>query len=132
MNKPNSPNKPRPWIKAAPWNKPGTWSKARLVAVGYVGLVTATALAYEIAGRPEAADSLLTTISFPGDVLVLVFVLYPLALLVGDDSIEGGAGFNIFTPLFHGTGALVNVLIVWGVIAFVRHFRNEARRSGGQ
>ncbi|MFF9322500.1 hypothetical protein ACF1BP_33970 [Streptomyces sp. NPDC014735] len=132
MSKPGSSNKPRAWIKAALWNKPGTWSKVRLIAVGYVGLVTAAALVHEIAGRPEAADSLMTTISFPGDVLVLVFVLYPLALLVGDDSIEGETGFSLFTPLFHGSGALVNVLIVWGVIAFVRHFWNEACRSGGR
>ncbi|RPK61283.1 hypothetical protein EES43_15780 [Streptomyces sp. ADI96-02] len=126
MSKPSSPNKPRPWIE------PGAWSKARLIAVGYIGLAMVTALAYEFSGRPGAADPLMNTISFPGAVVVLVFVLYPLALLVGDDSIGGEAGFNLLNPLFHGAGALVNVLIVWGCMAFVRYFGKEARRSGGR
>ncbi|MFJ9638246.1 hypothetical protein [Streptomyces sp. NPDC101178] len=111
-------------------NTLGPRSVPRLISVGYVGLVLAVALADEIAGHPSALDAAMTPAAFPGSILVLVSVLYPLNLLAGDDSFEGESGFSLLTPLFHGTGALVNVLIVWAVIAFVRHFRNEARRSG--
>ncbi|MEW1697969.1 hypothetical protein ACIQCR_23600 [Streptomyces sp. NPDC093249] len=110
----------------------GTWSRARLIAVGYPGLTLAVALANEIAGHPSALDTTMTLISFPGAVLVLVALVYPLALLLGDGSGTEETGFSILTPVFHGAGALVNVLIVWGVIALVRHFRNEARDSRGR
>ncbi|MFD4829229.1 hypothetical protein ACFWPV_05130 [Streptomyces uncialis] len=109
-----------------------TWSRARLIAVGYPGLTLAVALANEIAGHPSALDTTMTLISFPGAILVLVALVYPLALLLGDSSGTEETGFSILTPLFHGAGALVNVLIVWGVITLVRHFRKEANDSAGR
>lgn len=111
------------------WSKPGTWSRARLIAVGYLGPTPALALANEIAGHPSALDTTMTLISFPGAILVLVALVYPLALLLGDGSGTEETGFSILTRLLHGAGALVNVLIVWGVITLVRHFRNEAADS---
>lgn len=120
---------PAPPTPARPWSKPGTWSRGRQIAVGYIGLVLAVALANEIAGHPSALDATMTLISFPGSILVLILVLYPLNLLFGDDSFDAESGFSLLTPLFHGAGALVNVLIVWGALTFVRHLRTEYRRS---
>ncbi|MEV3875159.1 hypothetical protein [Streptomyces sp. NPDC049906] len=109
-----------------------SWSKARLVAVGYPALTLAVALANEIAGHPSRLDTTMTLISFPGAVLVLIALVYPLALLLGDSSGTEETGFSILTPLFHGAGALVNVLIVWGVITLVRHFGKKAHDSRGR
>ncbi|MFE4450420.1 hypothetical protein [Streptomyces sp. NPDC056796] len=106
---------------------PRNW--ARPLALGYVGLVLAVALADEIAGRPPALDTAMALISFPGAGLVLVALLWPAALLTGDDPVTEEAGSSLLTPLFHGSGALVNVLVAWGVLTFVRHFRDEARSS---
>ncbi|OKJ20950.1 hypothetical protein AMK21_13570 [Streptomyces sp. CB00316] len=106
----------------------GPRSRTRLVAVGYVGLVTLAALAYEIAGQPEAGQAAMTLAAWPGDIVLLVMI-YPLALLPGDDPLLGETGFSLLAPLLHGAGALVNVLIVWGVIAFARHFKAEYSRS---
>lgn len=122
-------SKPADSPEARSWSKPGIWSKTRRFALGYIGLVLAIALANEIAGRPSALDATMALMSFPGTILVLVAVVYPLVLLLGDGSGTEETGFSLLTPLFQGAGALVNVLIVWGVIAFVRHFRNEARSS---
>ncbi|MEV4878086.1 hypothetical protein [Streptomyces cyaneofuscatus] len=121
-------SKPAPPTEARAW-KPGTWSTARRIAVGYIGLVLAAALANEIAGHPSALDATMSLVALPGTILVLVAVVYPLALLLGDTSGTEETGFSLLTALFQGAGALVNVLIVWGVIALVRHFRNEARSS---
>lgn len=49
--------------------------------------------------------------------------------MIGDDALLGETVFNLLGPLLHGAGALVNVLIVWGVIAFARHFKAEYSRS---
>ncbi|MEU0162403.1 hypothetical protein ABZ154_27230 [Streptomyces sp. NPDC006261] len=111
---------------------PGPRSRTRLASVGYVGLVTLAALVYEIAGQPEAGQAAMTLAAWPGDIVLLVTLAYPLALLIGDDSLRGDTAFNLLDPLLHGAGALVNVLIAWGVIALVRHFRNEARSSGSR
>ncbi|MFJ9106819.1 hypothetical protein [Streptomyces sp. NPDC102283] len=111
------------------WSTPATRRTARRFAAGYVGLALAVALADEIAGHPSALDATTTLMSFPGTILVLVAVVYPLVLLLGDSSGTEETGFSLLAPLFQGAGALVNVLILWGAIAFVRHFRNEARRS---
>ncbi|MER5554840.1 hypothetical protein ABT001_24740 [Streptomyces sp. NPDC002793] len=126
MSNPVSPTTTRSWSKS------GAWSGARLIAVGYLGLNLAVALANEIAGHPSVLDPAMALISFPGAILILVALFYPLALLLGDTSGTEETGFSILTPLFHGAGALVNVLIVWGVIVFVRHFRNEADGSRGR
>ncbi|MFJ1591933.1 hypothetical protein ACIOD0_17030 [Kitasatospora albolonga] len=110
-------------------NKPITRSTARRIAAGYVGVVTLAAVAYEFAGRPEYGVGAMTLAAWPGDVLLLVFVLYPLALLTGDASGVEEAGFSLLNPLYQGAGAVVNVLILWGAITLVRHFRTECRRS---
>ncbi|MFH9135520.1 hypothetical protein [Streptomyces sp. NPDC017524] len=123
MSRPAAPT------EADAWSTPGPRRKARRFAVGYIGLVLAVALANEIAGRPSALDATTALMSFPGAILLLVVVVYPLVLLLGDGSGTEEAGFSFLTPLFQGAGALVNVLIVWGVIALVRHFRNETHRS---
>ncbi|MFZ4263990.1 hypothetical protein [Streptomyces arboris] len=106
----------------------GPHSRARLAAAGYVGLVTLAALAYEIAGQPEAGEAAMTLAAWPGEIVLLV-MLYPLALAIGDDALLGETVFSLLGPLLHGAGALVNVLIVWGVIAFARHFKAEYSRS---
>ncbi|MFD3787861.1 hypothetical protein [Streptomyces cyaneofuscatus] len=106
----------------------GPYSRTRLVAVGYVGLVTLAALAYEIAGQPAAGQAAMALAAWPGEIVLLV-MLYPLVPLIGDDALLGGTVFNLLAPLLHGAGALVNVLIVWGVIAFARHFEAEYSRS---
>lgn len=110
-------------------NTLGLRTGPRLIAVGYVALVLAVALADEITGHPSALDATMTLISFPGSILVLVTLVYPLAILAGDDTVDEEVTSSLLTPLLHGAGALVNVLVVWAAIAFVRHFRNEARRS---
>ncbi|WP_371625362.1 hypothetical protein OG245_23115 [Streptomyces sp. NBC_01116] len=115
--------------EARAWSAPGPRRKARRFAVGYIGLVLAIALAYELAGRPSALDATTALMSFPGTVLVLVALVYPLVMLLGDSSGTEETGFSLLTPLFQGAGALANVLIVWGVLALVRHFRSEAHRS---
>ncbi|MGV9313607.1 hypothetical protein ACWDR0_15665 [Streptomyces sp. NPDC003691] len=74
-----------------------TWSRARLIAVGYPGLTLAVALANETAGHPSALDTTMTLVSFPGAVLVLVTLVYPLALLLGDGSGTEDTGFSILT-----------------------------------
>ncbi|MEU8561472.1 hypothetical protein AB0C45_08270 [Streptomyces cyaneofuscatus] len=106
----------------------GPRSRTRLAAAGYVGLVTLAALAYEIAGQPEAGEAAMTLAAWPG-VIILLVMLYPLAVLLGDDPLLGETAFNLLAPLLHGAGALLNVLIVWGVIAFARHFKAEYSRS---
>ncbi|MEW2066952.1 hypothetical protein [Streptomyces sp. NPDC007346] len=111
---------------------PGPRSKSRLVAAGYVALVTLAALAHEIAGRPESGEAAMLLAAWPGDTLLLVLVLYPLALLAGAAPATEEAGPSLLGPLLHGAGALVNVLIAWGVITFVRHFKAECVRSRGR
>ncbi|MFD3971265.1 hypothetical protein [Streptomyces cyaneofuscatus] len=101
----------------------------RLIAVGYIGLVTAAALAYEIAGRPESVETAMILADWPGGIILLLFVLYPLALLTGDTGGTEESGFSLLNPLFHGAGALVNVLMVWTVVTFARHFAAEWSRS---
>ncbi|MFF2720669.1 hypothetical protein [Streptomyces sp. NPDC058011] len=110
-------------------NALGLRTGPRLIAAGYIGLVTAAALAYEIAGRPESAEPAMTLAAWPGSILLLLFVLYPLALLLGDDPATEEAGFSLLNPLLQGAGALVNVLALWAVIAFARHFAAEWSRS---
>ncbi|MEU3835489.1 hypothetical protein [Streptomyces microflavus] len=102
--------------------------RARLLAAGYIGLVTATALAHEIAGQPEGGRIPLTLATFPGGIALLVLIHLPAPLTRGGPGTEE-TGFSLLAPLSHGAGALLNVLIVWGVIAFARHFRAESRRS---
>ncbi|CAM5727556.1 Integral membrane protein OS=Streptomyces microflavus OX=1919 GN=Smic_49430 PE=4 SV=1 [Streptomyces microflavus] len=46
--------------------------RARLLAAGYIGLVTAAALAQEIAGQPEGGRIPLTLATFPGGTLLVV------------------------------------------------------------
>ncbi|MEW5536049.1 hypothetical protein AB1339_00055 [Streptomyces cyaneofuscatus] len=106
----------------------GPSSRTRLVAAGYVGLVTLAALAYEIAGQPEAGETAMTLAAWPGAIVLLVMI-YPLAVLLGDDPLLGETVFNPLAPLLRGAGALLNVLIVWGVIAFARHVKAEYSRS---
>ncbi|MFI7238032.1 hypothetical protein [Streptomyces cyaneofuscatus] len=106
----------------------GPRSRTRLAATGYVGLVTLAALAHEIAGQPEAGRAAMTLAAWPGEIVLLVMI-YPLVMLIGDDAPLGESVFNLLGPLLHGAGALVNVLIVWGVIAFARHFKAEYSRS---
>ncbi|WP_411081870.1 hypothetical protein [Streptomyces sp. cmx-18-6] len=108
---------------------PSPRGTARLLAAGYLGLVTLAALVHEIAGRPETGQTVMTLAAYPGGVILLVTVLYPLALLTGDDAVTEEAGFSLLNPLLDGAGALVNVLILWGVIAFARHFKAECVRS---
>jgi len=108
-------------------NTPGP-RKARLLAAGYVGLVTVAALAHEIAGQPEGGRIPLTLATVPGGIVLLVLMYLSAPLTGAEPSTEEG-GFGLLAPLFHGAGALVNVLMVWGVIAFARHFRAEWSRS---
>lgn len=54
----------------------GPYSRTRLVAIGYVGLVTLAALTYEIAGQPEAGQAAMALAAWPGEIFLLV-MLYP-------------------------------------------------------
>ncbi|MEV7254062.1 hypothetical protein ACPXCO_11485 [Streptomyces cyaneofuscatus] len=81
----------------------GPSSRTRLVAAGYVGLVTLAALAYEIAGQPEAGETAMTLAAWPGAIVLLVMI-YPLAALLGDDPLLGETVFNPLAPLLHGAG----------------------------
>ncbi|MEV0300004.1 hypothetical protein [Streptomyces prasinus] len=108
---------------------PGPWSRARIFAAGYVGLVAVAALAYEIAGHPEGGRIPMTLAAFPGSTVLLVALLYPLAVLTGEEPSTEEPGFSLVNPLFEAGGALLNVLIVWGVIAFVRYFKSQSSRG---
>lgn len=110
-------------------NTIGLRSRPRLVATGYIGLVTLAALVHEIAGRPESGEGVMVLAAWPGSIMLLLFVLYPLDLLTGGTPATEEAGFSLLNPLFQGAGALVNVLIVWRIVSFARHFLAEARRS---
>ncbi|MEU3446530.1 hypothetical protein AB0H29_04790 [Streptomyces thermolilacinus] len=103
---------------------------ARVVAGGYVAVVAAASVAYGAAGAPEEWGVPLVLVSFPGAVVIAVLALLLAAFagervdLSGDDRV----GALDFVPQCVG-GAVVNVLLVWAVVAFVRHFAREARRS---
>ncbi|CAL9441706.1 hypothetical protein [Streptomyces sp. enrichment culture] len=103
---------------------------ARVVAGGYVAVVAALSVAYGAAGAPEEWGTPLVLVSFPGAVVVAVLAWLSAAFagegvdLSGDDRV----GALDFVPQYAG-GAVVNVLLVWAVVAFVRHFAREARRS---
>ncbi|MEV5443178.1 hypothetical protein AB0N23_11660 [Streptomyces sp. NPDC052644] len=107
---------------------------ARLVAACYVGAMAAAALAYGAAGAPDGWGAPLTLATFPGAVLVafLGYYLLPALLGMGEadaaDVADESIGALDFLPQYAG-GAVVNVLLVWAVVAFVRHFAREARRS---
>ncbi|MFV2120358.1 hypothetical protein ACE14D_18740 [Streptomyces sp. Act-28] len=106
--------------------------RAPLLAAGYLGLVTAATLAHGAAGAPDGWGTPLVLATFPGAVLVAFAAFHLLPSLVGDDGVDvsdGGVGAFDLLPQYVG-GALVNVLLVWGVLAFVRHFARESRRGG--
>ncbi|WOI58990.1 hypothetical protein [Streptomyces fradiae] len=107
---------------------------ARLVAAGYVGAVAAAALAYGVAGAPEGWSAPLLLATFPGAVLAAFLGYYLLPALLGAGGADGAdvadesVGALDFLPQYAG-GAILNVLLVWGIAAFVRHFVREARGS---
>lgn len=107
----------------------------RSLAVCYVGVVAVGAAAYAAAGSPESWGAALHLAAFPGGALVALaalvaeYLLASLGAWTPDPAFEGGAPgpFSALTQ-FAG-GAVVNVLLAWGAITFVRHFLREARRS---
>ncbi|OEJ95845.1 hypothetical protein [Streptomyces thermolilacinus] len=103
---------------------------AREVAGGYVAVVAALSVAYGAAGAPEGWGAPLVLVSFPGAVVVAVLALLSAALAGGGVDLSGDdrVGLLDFVPQYVG-GAVVNVLLVWAVVAFARHFAREARRS---
>lgn len=105
--------------------------KAPLVAAGYTGLVAAFALAYGVAGSPEGWGGFLTLVAFPGSTLVVVAFIAAHLLFSSPGEVDlSDETAGPFDPLVqYAGGALVNVLLAWGVFAFVRHFVREARRS---
>ncbi|KUH38949.1 MULTISPECIES: hypothetical protein [Streptomyces] len=114
---------------------PARRGKAPLLAGAYVGLVAAAALAHGILGAPDGWGPLLALVTFPGPVLVAFLGFYLLPPLIGGGEVEfstdgGGVGPFDLLPQYAG-GAVVNVLLAWGVVVFVRHFVREARSGGG-
>ncbi|MFI9627062.1 hypothetical protein [Streptomyces sp. NPDC052042] len=111
------------------------WNRCLTLAACYVGLAAASSVVYDAMGRPEVLGTLLGLATSPGAVLITYFVAYPLILPL-DVPVETMAPetptslFNSL-PLFTA-GAVVNVLLVWGITAFARHFLREARRSAAQ
>lgn len=115
--------------------QPRTRPHGGLVLAGvYVFVVVAAALLHGAAGAPEGWGALLTLAAFPGAVLVALLGYYLLPALLGAggageaDVVDESVGALDVLPQYAG-GALVNVLLVWAVVAFVRHFAREARRS---
>ncbi|CAL9446014.1 hypothetical protein [Streptomyces sp. NPDC095602] len=106
--------------------------RGRAGAAGvYVGLVALASVAYGAAGAPDGWGAPLTLAAFPGAVLVAFLGYYLLPALLGTgeaDAADESTGALDFLPQYAG-GAVVNVLLVWAAVAFVRHFAREARRS---
>lgn len=91
-------------------------------AVLYVCLITAAGLAHGMAGG-GSYDNLtaLYFLTFPGSLLVMVFVLFPLAALFGAGQQVAEGDANPFGSMVYLTGgALMNVLLLWAVVALVR------------
>ncbi|WP_129266275.1 hypothetical protein [Streptomyces sp. M3] len=90
---------------------------ARILALVYVAAMTAGGFATGALG-PSPVDSLLSGLAQPGLNVLYVFVLMPLAALLGDSG--EGAGEAAGTALACGLGAAVNVLLLWTVVRFAR------------
>ncbi|MCX5417568.1 hypothetical protein [Streptomyces sp. NBC_00059] len=90
---------------------------ARIAAAAYVVAMAAGGLIVG-AQAPSRAESLLFLLSQPGLNVLYVFVLMPLAALLGDTG--GGAGDAVGLALACGLGAAVNVLLVRAVVCAAR------------
>ncbi|MFF0109494.1 hypothetical protein [Streptomyces hirsutus] len=92
---------------------------ARIVAVAYVVAMIVGGLS---AGAQDStpAEPLLSWLSQPGLNVLYVFVLMPLAVMLGDLGGGGGDAVPYSLALSCGLGAAVNVLLVWAVAGFVR------------
>lgn len=98
------------------------------VAALYVVLVAAGVVAHALAGGPPDAMVPLYFATLPGSLLVTVFAVFPLATLFGPGSAEAGSSFGLLVPLVGG--AVVNVLLVWAVLALVRKAVAGSGRTG--
>ncbi|MFD4242779.1 hypothetical protein ACFWP3_14430 [Streptomyces sp. NPDC058525] len=108
--------------------RPGRSARALPTAAAlYVALVAAGVVAAALAGAPPEATVPLYFATLPGSLLVTVFVLFPVAALFGPGDPEAANPFGLLVPL--AGGAVVNVLLVWAVLALVRKAVG-ARRAG--
>ncbi|WP_405387515.1 hypothetical protein OG596_05880 [Streptomyces sp. NBC_01102] len=97
-------------------SRPRTW---RIVALTYVAVMITTGLVTGAHG-PSPADPLVFWLSQPGLNVLYVFVLMPPAAMFGDLGGGGGEAGALGTALASGLGAAVNVLLLWGVLRFLR------------
>ncbi|MFJ8867841.1 hypothetical protein ACIRD6_19035 [Streptomyces sp. NPDC102473] len=91
---------------------------ARIAAAVYVAAMAAGGLVAGAAHAPSYAEPLLAWLSQPGLNVLYVFVLMPLAALLGD--VGGGVGDAAGRALACGLGAAVNVLLARAVVCAVR------------
>ncbi|MGW1900153.1 hypothetical protein ACWCQB_22485 [Streptomyces hirsutus] len=106
---PQSRPRPRPRCRRA----------ARIVAVAYVVAMIVGGLSAGAQGSTPA-EPLVSWLSQPGLNVLYVFVLMPLAVMLGDLGGGGGDAVPYSLALSCGLGAAVNVLLVWGATCFVR------------
>ncbi|MEV7863136.1 hypothetical protein AB0O86_31120 [Streptomyces hirsutus] len=92
---------------------------ARIVAVAYVVAMIVGGLSAGAQGSTPA-EPLLSWLSQPGLNVLYVFVLMPLAVMLGDLGGGGGDAVPYSLALSCGLGAAVNVLLVWAATCFVR------------
>ncbi|MEU9578354.1 hypothetical protein [Streptomyces chilikensis] len=114
-----------------PTTTPRRRSRSTRAATAYLGVVSVASLAHGLAGAPDGWGPSMTLMTFPGSTVVTVAAL----CLAGGgptatDSPDPGFGPLPFL-IPYVAGALVNVLLTWGALAFARHFVREARDSRG-
>ncbi|MEU9250986.1 hypothetical protein AB0D66_03955 [Streptomyces sp. NPDC048270] len=99
----------------------------RAAAALYVALVAAGVLAGALTGAPPDATVPLYFATLPGSLLVTVFVLFPAGALAGPGDPGAAHPFGLLVPLVGG--AVLNVLLVWAVLALARKAA-ASRRTG--
>ncbi|MGW4204720.1 hypothetical protein [Streptomyces sp. NPDC004726] len=95
------------------------------MAAVYIGLVTVAGLISGMTTNPEA-NSWTQDVSLPGLVLLFVFVAQPLDVVFGHP--EGVMPEPVGSVIAYALSAVVNVLLVWGLVASCRVVRAEWRR----
>lgn len=98
---------------------------ARTLAAAYVGLMAVIGLVSGISTGAESA-SWAQYATLPGSVLLFAFLILPLVAIVGtsEEAIMGPFG----SLIWFSAAAIVNVLLVWGAMAFCRVVKAEWRR----
>ncbi|MGW1136274.1 hypothetical protein [Streptomyces zhihengii] len=112
--------------------------RARAAVLGYAALAGAGALVVGAMGHPDQGTAYLHLATFPGSVVVGIgaFVLAAFLDVAPSTSDAQPGVFGQMLPFV--LGAVVNALLVWGVVAFARVVAGELRehrryrgRTGG-